>query len=141
VGSGDHPYHGEHVHEQMLRDDGSNKQGGGHMAKQKSGAKAGQRMRSTGAEALGVAQAQQAGSKYEWHFGRVTRLGNFEIAGGREVTIVWEEGGVTSQHGSITDEQWEIFKLAFMTTGQVAILSDQGGEGWMYDYRFLEAVR
>ena len=111
------------------------------MAKQKKVAKVGQRMRSTGAAALGAAQAQQAGTKYEWHFGHVTRLGHFEIAGGREVTIVWEEGGVTSQHGSITDEQWEIFKLAFMTTGQVAVLSDQGGEGWMYDYRLLEAVR
>jgi hypothetical protein len=111
------------------------------MAKQKKGAKAGQRTRSAGAEGLEVAQAQQVGAKYEWHFGRVTRLGNFEIAGGREVTIVWEEGGVTSQHGSITDEQWEIFKLAFMTTGQVAVLSDQGGEGWLYDYRLLEAVR
>jgi hypothetical protein len=111
------------------------------MAKQKSAVKAGQRMRSAGAEALEAAQAQQAGAKYEWHFGRVTRLGHFEIAGGREVTIVWEEGGVTSQHGSITDEQWEIFKLAFMTTGQVAVLSDQEGEGWMYDYRLLEVVR
>ncbi len=111
------------------------------MAKQKSAVKAGQRMRSAGAEALEAAQAQQVGAKYEWHFGRVTRLGHFEIAGGREVTIVWEEGGVTSQHGSITDEQWEIFKLAFMTTGQVAVLSDLEGEGWMYDYRLLEVVR
>jgi len=111
------------------------------MAKQKKGAKAGQRMRSAGTEALEAAQAQHAGAKYEWHFGRVTRLGHFEIAEGREVTIVWEEGGVTSQHGSITDEQWEIFKLAFMTTGQVAVLSDQEGDGWMYDYRLLEAVR
>jgi hypothetical protein len=51
------------------------------------------------------------------------------------------ERGATSQHGSITDEQWEIFKLAFLTTGQIAVLSDQEGEGWMYDYRFLEAVR
>ena len=111
------------------------------MPKQKSRTKVGQQMRSAGAEALAAAQAQQAGTKYEWHFGRVTRLGNFEIAGGREVTIVWEEGGVTSQHGNITDGQWEIFKLAFMTTGQVAVLSDLESEGWMYDYRFLEAVR
>jgi hypothetical protein len=111
------------------------------MAKQKSTTKIGPRTRSAGAEALEVAQAQQAGTKYEWHFGRVTRLGNFEIAGGREVTIVWEEGGATSQHGNITDGQWEIFKLAFMTTGQIAVLSDQEMEGWMYDYRFLEAVR
>jgi hypothetical protein len=39
------------------------------------------------------------------------------------------------------DEQWDIFKLAFLTTGRIAILSDQEGEQWMYDYRFLEAVR
>jgi hypothetical protein len=111
------------------------------MAKQKTTAKAEKRIHRTGAEALDVAQAQQAGSKYEWHFGRVTRMGHFEIAGGREVTIAWEEGGVTSQHSDISDEQWEIFKLAFMTTGQIAILSDQEKNGWMYDYRFLEAAR
>ena len=43
--------------------------------------------------------------------------------------------------GDISEEQWEVFKLAFMTTGRVAVLSDQQGEGWMYDYRFVEAVR
>ena len=86
-------------------------------------------------------QARQAGAEFEWHFGRVTRLGNFAIAGGREVTIVWEEGGVTSQQGDISDEQWEIFRLAFQTSGRIAILSDHEGDSWMYDYRFLEAVR
>lgn len=68
-------------------------------------------------------------------------MGNFEIAGGREVVIVWEEGGVTSQLGKISDTEWEIFKLAFLTTGRIAILSDAPDEGWMYDYRFLEVVR
>ena len=92
-------------------------------------------------EGLEAAQAKQAGAKFEWHFGRVTRLGNFEIAGGREATIIWEEGGVTSQVGDITDEQWEIFKLAFLSTGRIAVLSDYEKEGWMHDYRFLEAVR
>ncbi len=111
------------------------------MAQQTSSTNPGQRLRRTGAEALETAQAEQAGAEFEWHFGRVTRLGNFEVAGGREVTIVWEEGGVTSQQGEITDGQWEIFKLAFLTTGRIAVLSDQGGDGWMYDYRFLEAVR
>jgi len=71
----------------------------------------------------------------------VTRLGSFALAGGKQVTIVWEEGGVTSQMGDISEEQWEIFKLAFQTTGQIAVLSDKEGEGWMYDYRFLEAIR
>lgn len=111
------------------------------MAKQKSSANPGKRIHRPGSEALEAAQATQAGTKFEWHFGRVTRLGHFEIAGGREVTITWEEGGVTSQQGDITDEQWEIFKLAFLTTGQIAVLSDQAGDGWMYDHRFLEAVR
>ena len=63
---------------------------------------------------------------------------------GRETfgaTIVWEEGGVTSQQGDITDEQWEVLKLAFSTTGRIAILSDKAADEWMYDYRFLEAVR
>ncbi len=113
------------------------------MEKQKSSSvDAGQQIRRPGAEALEAAQAKQAGAEFEWHFGRVTRLGNFEVAGGRQVTVVWDEGGVTSQQGDITDEQWEIFKLAFSTTGRIAILSDQeAGEGWMHDYRFLEAMR
>jgi hypothetical protein len=111
------------------------------MAKQKSSTQTGQRMHRPGAQALEAAQASQAGAEFEWHFGRVTRLGNFAIAGGRAVTVAWEEGGVTSQQGNITDAQWEIFNLAFVTTGQIAVLSDQEGEAWMYDYRFLEAVR
>jgi hypothetical protein len=86
-------------------------------------------------------QAREAGAEFEWHFGRVTRLGSFELAGGREVVIVWEEGGVTSQQGSLSDAQWEIFTLAFTTSGRIAVLSDAEEQDWMYDYRFLEAVR
>ena len=52
-----------------------------------------------------------------------------------------EEGGVSNQQGEITDEQWEIFKLAFVGAGRIAILSDQEEKRWMYDYRFLEAIR
>ncbi len=111
------------------------------MAKQKSAGGRAQQTRGNGAEALEAAQAQRAGAKFEWHFGRVTRLGYHETTGGRSVTIVWEEGGVTSQQGGLSDEQWDIFKLAFQTTGRIASLSDEGGDGWMYDYRFLEAVR
>jgi hypothetical protein len=71
----------------------------------------------------------------------VTRVGHSEIAGGSIVTIIWEEGGVSSQQGTLTNGQWKIFKLAFMITGRIAVLSDEAGHRWMYDYRFLEAVR
>jgi hypothetical protein len=98
-------------------------------------------LRAASAEAVGAAQAQEAGSNYTWHYGRITRIGHFEIAGGREVVIAWEEGSVTSQQGNISDGEWEIFKLAFMTTGRIAVLSEGTDEQWMYDYRFLEAVR
>ena len=101
----------------------------------------GHQIHGAGTEAVEAAQAERAGAKFEWHFGRLTRLGNYEIVGGRGVTIVWEEGGVSSQQGDISEEQWDIFKLAFLTTGRVAVLSDQEGDAWMYDYRFLEAVR
>jgi hypothetical protein len=94
-----------------------------------------------GTDGIEAAQAERAGAMFEWHFGRVTRLGSYQIAGDRGVTIVWEEGAVSSQQGSISDEEWEIFKLAFQTTGRVAVLSDQEGDAWMYDDRFLEAVR
>jgi hypothetical protein len=110
------------------------------MAKQKSKDAIHQR-HEIGSAAMEAAQAKEAGAKFEWHFGRVTRLGHFEVAGGRSVSIVWEEGGVTSQQGDISDEQWEIFKLAFMTTGRIAIFSDEDAARWVYDYRFLEAVR
>ncbi len=110
------------------------------MAKRKS-EDAKRQMHEAGSEALEAAQAKEAGAKFEWHYGRITRLGHFENAGGSGVSIVWEEGGVTSQQGDIGEGEWEIFKVAFTTTGRIAVLSDQEGEGWMYDYRFLEAVR
>ena len=103
--------------------------------------KTGRQVQGTSSEAVEAAQAKEAGAKFEWHYGRVTRLGHFEVAGGREVSIVWEEGGVTSQVGDVGDEQWEIFKLAFLTSGRIALLSDQTGDAWMSDYRFVEAVR
>jgi len=103
--------------------------------------KAKHQMHEIGEEAMEAAKAQKAGLKFEWHFGRVTGLGNFEIAGGRSVSIGWEGGGVSSQQGDISDEQWEIFKLAFMTSARIAILTDLAGEAAFYDYRFLEVVR
>ena len=68
-------------------------------------------------------------------------LGVYEIANSRTVTILWEEGGVSNQQGEITEEQWEILKLAFVGSGRITILSDQEDKRWMYDYRFLEALR
>jgi len=99
------------------------------------------RMIRAGADELGASRAEQAGADFEWHFGRVTSLGMIAITDSRTVTILWEEGGISSQQGDITDEQWETFKLAFMSTGRIAVLSDQPEKDWMYDYRFLEAVR
>ena len=101
----------------------------------------GHQVRETSAQAVGVTQAKEAGAGFQWHYGRVTRVGHFEPGGGREVVIVWEEGGVSSQQGDISDEEWEILKLAFMTTGRIALLSDEAGDGWTTDFRFLEAVR
>ena len=102
---------------------------------------AGHQVRETSATAVGATQAREAGADFEWHHGRVTRMGYFSIAGGREVVVLWDEGGVSSQQGNLTDEQWEILKLAFTTTGRIAILSDAPGDGWTADFRFVEAVR
>ena len=110
------------------------------MAKQNS-KKAKHQIHEVGEEALEAAHAKKAGTNFEWYFGRVTGLGHFEIAGGRSVSIAWEGGGVSSQQGDISDEQWEIFKLAFTTSGRIAVLSDLPGEEALYDYRFMEAVR
>jgi hypothetical protein len=109
--------------------------------KSKKSVKDSTQFREVSSEAIQVAQAMKAGSEFEWHYGRVTRVGHFGVAGGREVVIVWEEGGVTSQQGNISDAEWEIFKLAFLTTGRIAVLSDEPEDNWMYDYRFLEAMR
>jgi len=98
-------------------------------------------VRETSAEGVEATQAREAGAKFEWHYGRISRVGNFQVAGGREVVIVWDEGGVSSQQGNISDEEWDILKLAFMSTGRIAILSDESGDRWMSDFRFLEAVR
>ena len=76
-----------------------------------------------------------------WHYGAVTGLGFFSTTGGREVAIVWDEGGATRKQGDISDEEWEIFKLAFENTGRIAVLSDKPSPDWKADYRFLEAQR
>ena len=110
------------------------------MAK-KSSEKTKHQIHESGGEALEAAQAKKAGNNFEWHFGRITSLGSYSVAGGRSVSIAWEGGGATSQQGDITDDQWEIFKVAFTTTGRIAILSELQGENALYDYRFLEAVR
>ena len=101
----------------------------------------GRQVRETSAAGVEATQAREAGATFDWHYGRVSRLGNFEVAGGREVVIVWDEGGVSSQQGNIGDEEWEILKLAFMSTGRIAILSDESGDNWRSDFRFLEAIR
>ena len=75
-------------------------------------------MTRAGSDELGEAQAQQAGINFEWHFGRVTSLGVYEIANSRTVTILWEEGGVSNQQGEVTDEQWEIFGWRFWVRGE-----------------------
>jgi hypothetical protein len=98
-------------------------------------------VREASAAGVEATQAREAGAKFDWHYGRVSRLGNFEPAGGREVVIIWDEGGVSSQQGHISDEEWDILKLAFLTTGRIAILSDGQGEDWRSDFRFLEAMR
>ena len=112
------------------------------MVELKTGTDSSRRIQGASAETIQTTRAEKAGPKFEWHYGRVTHLGSFcDVGVDREVTIVWEEGGVASQQGDISDAQWEIFKLAFMTSGRIDVLSDLAGEGWMYDYRFLEAAR
>jgi len=109
------------------------------MAKKKAAAK-GHQIRETSPEELEAAQATAAGSEFVWHSGRMTGLGIYG-EGGRGVTITWDEGGATSHVGDISDDQWEVFKLAFAAGGRVAVLSDVEGWEWMYDYRYLEAMR
>ena len=109
--------------------------------KAKSTRGSGRQVRETSADAVGATHAREAGAKFEWHYGRISRIGNFQIAGGREVVIVWDEGGVSSQLGDITEEEWDILKLAFMTTGRIAVLSDEQGDRWTTDFRFIEAIR
>jgi NitT/TauT family transport system substrate-binding protein len=77
------------------------------MAEQRASGTTEHQMTRAGSDELGEAQAQRAGINFEWHFGRVTSLGVYEIANSRTVTILWEEGGVSNQQGDLTDEQWE----------------------------------
>lgn len=103
------------------------------------------RIQRVDSDAMKTAQAERVGEDFRWHYGRVTRLGSYDVVSDandrRSVTIMWEAGGLSCQYGQISDDQWEILKLAFMSTGMITVLSDQTGEDWMYDLRFLEAVR
>ncbi|HEY9785403.1 MAG TPA: hypothetical protein V6D17_08380 [Candidatus Obscuribacterales bacterium] len=103
------------------------------------------RIRTPHSDAMEAAQAERIGPGFKWHYGRITRLGMYDLLSPaedrRSVTILWEEGGLSCQHGQINDEQWELLKLAFATTGMISVLSDLGDDLWMYDLRFVEAVR
>lgn len=103
------------------------------------------RIQSPDSDAMETAQAERIGTDFHWHYGRVTRLGSYNVGSAtqdlRSVTVLWEEGGLSCQHGEINDEQWELLKMAFMSTGMITVLSDETGDDWMYDLRFLEAVR
>lgn len=103
------------------------------------------RIQRADSNAMETAQAERVGQDFRWHYGRVTRLGSYDVISSandrRSVTIMWESGGLSCQYGEISDDQWEILKMAFMSTGMISVLSDQTGEDWMYDLRFLEAVR
>ena len=59
------------------------------------------RLTRAGSDELEVSRAAQAGADFDWHFGRVTSLGTIEIANSRTVTILWEEGGISSQQGGL----------------------------------------
>jgi hypothetical protein len=63
------------------------------------------RMTRAGTDELEASRAEQAGTDFEWHFGRVTSLGMIEIANSRSVTILWDEGGISSQQGDLTQER------------------------------------
>ena len=52
------------------------------MAKKSSG-KLKHQIHESGGEALEAAQAKNAGNNFEWHFGRITSLGSYTVAGGR----------------------------------------------------------
>ena len=71
------------------------------MAEQRTSGTTEHQMTRAGSDELGEAQAQRAGINFEWHFGRVTSMGVYEITNSRTVTILWEEGGVSNQQGEI----------------------------------------
>lgn len=83
------------------------------------------------------------GSTWTTHYGTVKGLGYYpEEVGGREVAIQWDGGAASRLQGGITDQKWEIFKLAFQGSGRINILSDKpSASDWMFDYRFLEAKK
>ncbi len=93
------------------------------MAK-KSGGNAKRQIHESGRKGTGGCSARNAGAISSGTLARFNSLGHYATAGGRSVTINWEGGGITSQQGEISDAQWDIFKLAFETTGRIAILSD-----------------
>lgn len=103
------------------------------------------RIQTPDSDAMEAAQAERIGPGFTWHYGRITRLGMYDLISPaedrRSVTILWEEGGLSCQHGQINDEQWELLKMVFSSTGMITVLSDLEDDGWMYDLRFIEAVR
>ena len=82
-----------------------------------------------------------AEGQLKWYYGTISSIGYFTPsgAGGREIAIQWDAGYSTRKQGGISDQQWEIFKLAFAGSGRIIVISDKSN--WYYDYRYLEAKK
>ena len=74
------------------------------MAEESTAERTSGRLTRAGSDELEASRAAQAGADFDWHFGRVTSLGMTAITDGRTVTMLWDEGGISSQQGDIPDE-------------------------------------
>ena len=74
-----------------------------------------------------------------FHLGTILELGFFKSAGGKLVTIKWQEteAEVTTIQQDINDDQWDILKLAYNRNEQIIIISDKPNLEWVNDLSCL----
>jgi len=92
-----------------------------------------------------IRKALKLSKTFVYHAGMILQIGVINAPGtssSRQVVIKWNEMDVpTTCTGSISDEAWEILKVAHSANGRILLLSDKVGLDWTMDFRILWAVR
>jgi hypothetical protein len=79
------------------------------------------------------ALAHAAGAGYAWHYGTLRGLGAHPA--GRSAEVVWDEGVQSDGAGNVSDDAWDVLRLAFETTRRIRVLSALPAPAWAFDFQ------
>jgi hypothetical protein len=82
---------------------------------------------------------------FAYHAGMIIQIGVInapDTPRSRQIVIKWDEmSDRITCTGGISDDAWEIFKVAYSANGRILLMSDKEGLDWTLDFRILWALR